>query len=108
MKQVLDVSTGEVKAGMGEAILRSTAIGSCVVIAAYNFKKKIGAMAHVMLPGAAPENSIDKTKYAAGAIEELVKMITPEDSKPCDIEEGCISFTEGDEEERVLWRSEQE
>jgi chemotaxis protein CheD len=89
MKQVLDVNTGEVKAGTGESALRSIAIGSCVVVAAYDFKRKIGAMAHVMLPGNAPENSIDKTKYAANAIEELINMITPEDSKQCNIE-ACL------------------
>ncbi len=160
MKQVLDISTGEVKAGMGETVLRSTAIGSCVVVAAYNFISKTGAMAHIMLPGTAPENYIDKTKYAANAIEKLINMITSEDSKPCDIEaclvgagnvlkkeddticnaniksttqilkekhialrasvlggtkrksvfmdieEGSISFTEGNEKEKVLWKAE--
>ena len=160
MKQVLDVNTGEVKAGTNESVLRSIAIGSCVVVAAYNFKRKIGAMAHVMLPGNAPKNSIDKTKYAANAIEELINMITPEDSKQydieaclvgagnvlkkeddticnaniqsttqilkekhipvrasalggtkrksifMDIEDCCISFTEGNEKEKVLWKAE--
>ena len=62
MKQVLDVKTGEVKAGTGESVLRSIAIGSCVVVAAYDFNRKTGALAHVMLPGTAPEGSIDKTK----------------------------------------------
>ena len=39
MKEVVDVNTGEVKIGRKKTILRSIAIGSCIVIAAYDFRK---------------------------------------------------------------------
>lgn len=72
MKRVIDVSTGEVIVSSEKVVLRSVAIGSCVVIAAYDGRRRIGAMAHVMLPGRAPENAEEKTKYAADGIEEMI------------------------------------
>ena len=139
-------------------MLRSVAIGSCIVITAYDFKKKIGAMAHVMLPGSAPNGTSERTSYAADAIDEMVNRMTRAGSKECDIktclvgagnvlkkkgdtickdnvksttqllerkhipivatvlggtkrkgifldvETGNISYTEGDEEEKPLWK----
>jgi chemotaxis protein CheD len=77
MKRIIDVHTGEVKAGRKDTILESNAIGSCVVIAAYDSMKKVGALAHVMLPGAVPEGkTLQRTRYAAGAIEEMISRMT--------------------------------
>jgi len=75
MKKIINVSTGEVKLGLGDTILRSSAIGSCIVIVAYNLSEKAGVMAHVMLPGSAPEDGIDKTRYAADAINQLIDIM---------------------------------
>lgn len=73
IKKILDVCTGEVRSGRKDTILRSNAIGSCIVIAAYDHTIKVGAMAHVMVPGAAPAGkTTQRTRYAADAIEELV------------------------------------
>lgn len=75
-KETIYVLTGEVKAGNKSAILSSSAIGSCIVIAAYDAKEKVGALAHILLPGRAPENKdLQKTKYAANAIEELIRRM---------------------------------
>ncbi len=71
----MDVDTGEVKIATEGTILRSVAIGSCVVVAAINFKRKIGAMAHIMLPGSAPQQSLEKTKYAFDGIEQLLNQM---------------------------------
>ena len=77
MKRIIDVHTGEVKAGRKDTILESNAIGSCVVIAAYDSTKKVGALAHVMLPGAVPEGkTFQRTRYAADAIEEMISRMT--------------------------------
>ncbi|HUV40475.1 MAG TPA: chemotaxis protein CheD [Sedimentisphaerales bacterium] len=86
MKEVVDVNTGEVKLGTGEEILRSVAIGSCIVVAACDFKKKTGALAHIMLPGRAGARSQEKTKYAADAIEEMVNKMTDAGTSKDDIE----------------------
>jgi chemotaxis protein CheD len=76
MKKVKDISTGEVKRGNVENILISHGIGSCIVVAAINLKKHIGALAHVMLPGKAPEKEHqNKTKYAVDAIEKLLQLL---------------------------------
>lgn len=76
-KQITYVMTGEVKAGNKNTILRSGAIGSCVVIAAYNRSMQVIGMAHIMLPGKAPESKIlQKNRYADDAIDELVSLLT--------------------------------
>ena len=75
MSEAVDVNTGEVKTAKEPAMLRSVAIGSCVVVAALNFKRKIGAMAHIMLPGNAPQHTLEKTKYAFDGIEQLLNQM---------------------------------
>ncbi|HEG42521.1 MAG TPA: hypothetical protein ENH94_00580 [Phycisphaerales bacterium] len=159
--QVIDVNTGQVKVVSGSGVLRSVAIGSCVVVAALNFAKKIGAMAHIMLPGSAPEDAPEKTKYAADAIDEMLNLMGDEQSQRSDIhvclvgagnvlkrnedticeaniesimrilkekdiavrasalggtkrksaymdiDSGDISYTEGDEKEKILWQVDQ-
>ena len=75
MKETINAGTGEVKAGQG-IILKSSAIGSCVVIAAYDSEKKVGALAHVMLPGASPKGkTFQKTRYAADAVDEIMNRM---------------------------------
>ncbi len=67
------VNTGEVFSGGFETILNSGAIGSCVVITAFDPVKIVGAMAHVMLPGTFQvRNQLHATRYAANAIEEML------------------------------------
>ncbi len=77
MKEVIDISTGAVEVAGAGAILRSNAIGSCIVIAAYDSSKKVGAMAHIMLPGRAPKGAdSERTRYAADAIDEMIDRMT--------------------------------
>ncbi len=159
MRVIVDVNTGEVKASNEDVILRAIAIGSCVVAAAYDSRTKTAAMAHVMLPGKAPESkSFEKTKYASDAIDEMLhemslkgsirgdieiclvgggNVLKKEDDTVCqdninstfqifreknipvratalggtkrkgvflNVKDGCISYTEGDKEEKVLWK----
>lgn len=77
MKRIIDVYTGEVKAGDKDTILKSNGIGSCVVVVAYDSIKKVGALAHVMVPGTAPEKKVtQRTRYAENAIDELIEQMT--------------------------------
>ena len=78
MKKIIAVYTGEIKASKKDTILKSSAIGSCVVIAAYDAANKVGALAHVMVPGTSPKaRTSQKTRYAADAIEEMIsKMLS--------------------------------
>ena len=74
-QKIIDVNTGEVKTAVEKGILRSVGIGSCVVVVAYNFRGKIGGIAHIMLPGIAPKQSLEKTKYAFDGIEQLLNQM---------------------------------
>lgn len=88
MKKIIDVFTGEIEACNNSCELVSHAIGSCIVITAYDPIRKLGCMAHVMLPGKAPENKQDTlTRYAQNAIEELVRImdITPKNAHRIEI-----------------------
>lgn len=86
-KETIYVLTGEVKAGNKSAILSSSAIGSCIVIAAYDAKEKVGALAHIMLPGKAQTNKeTHKNRYAANAIEELIRRMNMLGTKGNNIE----------------------
>ena len=72
----IDVRIGQVKSG-NCVLLETNAIGSCLAVVAYDSAKKNGAMAHIMLPGRAPagKENIEKTKYAADAIEEIIRQM---------------------------------
>ena len=74
-KKSVDVNTGEVKVAAKGTILRSIGIGSCIVVVAYNIRAKIGGMAHIMLPGSAPQQSLEKTKYAFDGIGQLLNQM---------------------------------
>ncbi|MCF8298324.1 MAG: chemotaxis protein CheD [Saprospiraceae bacterium] len=70
------VNTGEVRSGGSDTILNSGAIGSCVVVTAFDSEKKIGGMAHIMLPGICPyKNHLHTNRYAANAIEEILSQL---------------------------------
>lgn len=76
MTEIINVLTGEVKASNENIIFKSSAIGSCVVVAAYDLKLMINAMAHIMLPGISPQKSkTPKTRYAFNAIEEMINQM---------------------------------
>jgi chemotaxis protein CheD len=75
MKNVIDVNTGEVKGCDDSSILRSVAIGSCIAIAAYSFKDKAAALAHIMLPGKAREATSERTRYAVDAVDDLLEIL---------------------------------
>jgi chemotaxis protein CheD len=81
------VNTGEVGFGGIETILNSGAIGSCVVLTAFDPIKNVGAMAHVMLLGTAPlKNQLYASKYAADALDELFGQLESLDVKTENLE----------------------
>ncbi len=90
-QKVIDIQIGQVKAGRGKVILQSKAIGSCIAIVAYDATKNIGALAHIMLPGRAPaKKAVEKTKYAADAIDAIVSKMSKLGSKKDDIEAALV------------------
>lgn len=76
MKKYINVNTGEVVCGGKDCVLICNGIGSCIAAAAIDEKHFIGYLAHIMLPGKAPENyELLKTKYAENAVEKLVELM---------------------------------
>lgn len=86
MVEIIDVSTGEIRIGRNGFRLRSMAIGSCIVIAGYDAEKKVGVMAHIMLPGRAPANATEPTRYAANGIDEMLNRMTGAGCRKDDID----------------------
>lgn len=74
--EILDVHTGQVRISGGDVVLRATAIGSCLVVSAFSELSNIGAMAHIMLPGRAPESEAETNKYAENAIDFMLKGLS--------------------------------
>ena len=73
----IDVGTGEVAVSSQAVVLRVMAIGSCVVVIAYDRDRKIGGMAHIMLPGRAlRKGSVDRAKYTEDAIDIFLVQTT--------------------------------
>lgn len=71
---VNEVATGELLVRYGEAQLRSSAIGSCVVVTAYSLERCLGGMVHIMLPGRCPDKiRQQENRYATDALENLCK-----------------------------------
>jgi chemotaxis protein CheD len=74
--KVKDVQTGEVRA-TSDGVLRASAVGSCVAVVMYDAKVAVGGLAHVMLPGASPDDrKAQPTRYAEDGIRELVRAMT--------------------------------
>lgn len=90
MRQIMDVDTGHVMVRPSGFILRANAIGSCIAVAAYDGTAKIAGMAHVMLPGRAPETAGQKTKYAVDAIGHMIELMLRHGAKKPRIEVGLI------------------
>jgi chemotaxis protein CheD len=69
----IDVQTGEVKVGGRDAVFLSTAIGSCIAVAALDTEAFLGGIAHIMLPGQAPGNAgWPQTRYAHDGVADLI------------------------------------
>ncbi len=77
MKANISVSTGEVWATGRTIVINSEGLVSCGVIVPYDAKKRIGGLAHIMLPGHPRKSRVwSDTKYAADAIDDLLFKMT--------------------------------
>lgn len=63
------IGIGEVKVEQGDVVLSAYGVGSCVVIILYESEKKIGGLAHILLP----TGNNESPKYPQGAIKEMIK-----------------------------------
>jgi chemotaxis protein CheD len=84
LDDVTDVVTGEVKIRHENGVLRSLAIGSCIAVVCYDKELKFGIVAHIMLPGKAPEGTkvTYKLRYAENAIKFISELLYKNGSSP--------------------------
>ena len=78
---------GELKVAKAPDKLIALGIGSCVAVTFFDPNRKVGAMAHVMLPGGENGNSIrSPTKYADLAVDAAIREMMKMGSKKEDIQ----------------------
>jgi chemotaxis protein CheD len=72
------VGISEFKTGRAPAVLVTYGLGSCLGITLYDPRKKLGGLAHTLLPLSRPEDQTRMTKYVDSAIrlmmEELLEL----------------------------------
>ena len=84
----IDVSTGEIKVSANSGSLRANALGSCVAISAYHRARRVGGMAHIMLPGRAPASKPDnsRNRYTEDALTALLESVVASGDDPRQLE----------------------
>lgn len=76
MGVVIKVGMADLKTGRAPDILTTLGLGSCVGIALWDPKTKIGGLAHVMLPDSTQiRNNSNIAKFADSGITELVRQM---------------------------------
>lgn len=87
MSEIFDVYTGKLKIYDKDVILKTSPLGSCVAVVAYDKTIKVGGVAHIMLPGKSPkEDKQEENNYAENAIENLLDELNKSGSKKGNIE----------------------
>jgi len=79
MAEIITVGVAQIRTSHTPAILR-TILGSCVGICIYDRGKRIGGMAHILLPQNQKGSSMPE-KYADTAIPMLVKRLIQEGAR---------------------------
>ena len=81
------IATGHLATGSKIGVIRSTPLGSCVAVIAYDKTSKNGGIAHTMLPGKSPtQEKAEENKYAENAIENLLDALKNLGSNKTNIE----------------------
>lgn len=78
-ESLINVGVAQVRMGNNPAILR-TILGSCVGICIYDRMKKVGGLAHILLPNDT-SNGANPEKFADTAVPYLVQMLLKEGAK---------------------------
>ncbi len=101
----IDVDTGEIKVSSEPVILQSIALGSCIALAIYERDRKIGGLAHIMLPGKSP-SSQNNTKYTEDAIGALLDAAKEQGAKIGNLEISIVGganiLQKGDIPDKVI------
>ena len=79
MKDLINVGVAQLKIASSPTLLR-TILGSCVAICIYDRMKKIGGLAHILLPVKQGQNPIPE-KYAETAIPIMINQLIKNGAK---------------------------
>lgn len=74
-EKVIEVRMSHMEAAANDHTLRSSGIGSCVVITLYDPVKRIGAMAHPMLIENASKNVDNPLRFVGNAIYAMIEAL---------------------------------
>jgi len=76
MSNIIKVGMADYKMGKETDVLITLGLGSCVGIILYDKMKKIGGMAHIMLPSSREiKNNSNRAKFADTAIDDLLESM---------------------------------
>lgn len=74
--EIIRVKMADLNVARSPGILITSGLGSCVGVVLYDEMKKIGGMAHVMLPDSTTmRNQLNKAKYADTAMDMLLDKL---------------------------------
>jgi chemotaxis protein CheD len=72
----IPVLIGDVKVAASDAILFTIGLGSCVAIVLYDVERRVGGLAHAMLPSpAGMGQSAPAGRFASTAVRQLIAMM---------------------------------
>ena len=74
----IPVRIGEVRVAPACRILYTIGLGSCVAIALYDAKERIGGLAHAMLPNPGARKDAPPGRFASTAVGELIALLEQE------------------------------
>lgn len=75
MGKVINVDMAHFNIAKTPDVLTTSGIGSCVAVCLYDPKRKIGGLAHVMLPYNRDRDEAQCGKYADTAIDALIQLM---------------------------------
>lgn len=74
-EKTIDVDMGDIKAAPNNHILRSSGIGSCIVITLYDPLKRVGAMAHPMIAENIGKSADNPLRFVDNAIDAMISAL---------------------------------
>jgi len=73
--KIINVSMGDIKAAHNDGILRSSGIGSCVVITLFDPVKRVGALGHPMFAENMGQSTEYPLRFVDNAIDAMVDAL---------------------------------
>jgi chemotaxis protein CheD len=86
MGKTISVGMGEIQVSNDREVeLVTLGLGSCIAICAYDARRGVGAMVHVVLPAAANGQAVPPAKYADSAVPLLIDELRRRGVRPADV-----------------------